>query len=82
MTEQIKLGTKVRDRITGFTGIAVGKIEHINGCIQFIVRPKGKDGKTMPDAWNIDVDHLEIVSSGGVKIKKRDTGGSNSRFVG
>ncbi len=37
----IKLGDKVKDNITGFTGIVTGKIEYLTGCIQYEIQPEG-----------------------------------------
>ena len=59
--EKIKLGSKVRDKVTGFEGTATARIEYMNGCIQYCVRPKvGPDGK-MPEHEYIDVQELEII---------------------
>jgi len=59
----IKLGTKVKDIITGFEGIVTSKVEYLNGCIQYGVKPKMKtkgDGK-MPEANYIDEGQLEVI---------------------
>jgi hypothetical protein len=43
----ITLGSKVTDRITGVTGIALGRTEHLYGCVHIIIEPTelDKDGK-------------------------------------
>lgn len=70
----IKLGLKVKDKVTGFEGVAVARIEYLNGCVQYGVKPKvGKDGK-IADIEYIDENQLKIIS-GGIVIKKKDTGG-------
>jgi hypothetical protein len=71
----ITLGQKVRDQITGFEGIAVAKVEYINGCIQFGIKPKSTDGK-MPETVYLDEQTLEVVDAG-VAIEARRTGGEN-----
>ena len=71
---EIELGNKVRDKVTGFEGIAIAKIEYINGCIQFCVKPKVKEDGKMPDGEYIDVDDLEIVYKG-IIIEADSTGG-------
>jgi len=71
---EIELGNKVRDKVTGFEGIAIAKIEYINGCIQFCVKPKVKEDGKMPDGEYIDVDDLEIVYKG-IIIEVDSTGG-------
>lgn len=75
MTE-IKLGDKVRDKITGFIGTAVAKTEFLNGCIQFNVLPKLDKGNKMPDEIGIDEQSLEIIKPKTKKKPKRENGGS------
>lgn len=75
----IKLGNKVRDKVSGFVGIAVARTEFLNGCVQYSVQPKaGKDNK-VPEEVGIDVESLEVIEPKKVKIKKRDTGGAMTR---
>lgn len=70
----IKLGDKVRDRISGFEGIATARVEYINGCIQFCIKPKMlKDGKVI-DGEYFDVDQIEVIGHG-LNIPRKDTGG-------
>lgn len=73
----IKLGDKVKDKISGFTGIAVSRIEYINGCIQYGVKPRVKKNGEMPDIQYIDEKQLSIISKK-VRIKKERTGGPQS----
>ena len=62
--KEIRLGNKVKDKVTGYTGIAVTKVEYLNGCVQFCVKPEvGKDGK-MPDGEYIDVHQLSFGLEG------------------
>ena len=68
------LGKKVKCKITGFEGIATAKVEYINGCFQYCVKPKMTDSGQMPIGEYIDVEQLEVVSEG-VKIKATPTGG-------
>jgi hypothetical protein len=50
MAFKIELGSKVRDRITGFTGIVTARTEWIFGCIRYSVQPEklNKDGTIVP----------------------------------
>ena len=42
----VKLGTKVKDSITGFSGIAVCRTEYLYGCVRIGIEPQElKDGK-------------------------------------
>ena len=52
------LGTTVRDRITGFTGIVTGYVEYLTGCNQALVVPPMQDGKLPSSEW-FDVQRLE-----------------------
>ncbi len=72
----VKLGDMVEDVVTGFKGIAVAKVEYINGCIQFCIAPKSKDGIMGVSAY-IDIQQLKIIE-GGIEIKNTPTGGNMS----
>ena len=70
----INLGDLVKDKVTGFIGTAVSKIEYITGCIQFGVLPKmGKD-KKYPECNYIDDERLVIIKTK-EQIKTKITGG-------
>ena len=36
---EVELGSKVKDEITGFVGIATARCVYINGCVQFELTP-------------------------------------------
>jgi hypothetical protein len=77
----IKLGSLVRDMVSGFTGIATSRTEYLNGCVQYGIRAKiGADGK-MPESWNLDVEVLEVVGEG-IAIETRPGGGPPARISG
>ena len=69
----IKLGQKVRDKVTGFEGIAIAKVEYLNGCVQFCVKPKAVDSKMLEGEY-IDDGQLEVVDDGAT-IKDEPNGG-------
>lgn len=71
---KIKLGIKVRDKVTGFEGIATAKIKYLNGCVQFCVKPQATGNGKMPEGEYIDVAQLEPVGVG-VSIVASPTGG-------
>ena len=57
----IPLGTIVKCRVTGFTGVAENRVTFMYGCDRYCVQPKvDKDGK-LPDSVMIDAQQLEIV---------------------
>ena len=56
----IALGAKVKDKITGFTGIVTGYVTYISGCNQALVTPQvGKDGEAKDSLW-IDEQRLDV----------------------
>lgn len=71
----IKLGKKVKDKVTGFEGIATARCEYLNGCTQYCVEPKATKEGAMLEAKYIDDSQLTVVSKG-LNVKKKDTGGN------
>lgn len=72
----IELGDKVKDTISGFVGVAIGRTQWIYGCDRIIVQPLvGKDGK-MGENASFDEPSLTVVSKKKVKVPKlKKTGG-------
>ena len=71
---KIKLGSKVKDIVTGFTGIAVARLECLNKCIQYEVIPKvDKDNKKEKSEW-IDEEQLKVIGKG-VTTESKPSGG-------
>jgi hypothetical protein len=61
---EFKLGSRVRDVITGLTGIAISRIEYLTGCTQYGVTPGlDKDGK-VSHAEYFDHTRLTLVDEG------------------
>jgi hypothetical protein len=55
-------GDLVKDTITGFQGVVIGRTDWLNGCVRMVVQPKElKDGKPI-DALTFDVEQLELVA--------------------
>lgn len=62
----VKLGTKVKDALTGFEGIAIGRSEYLYGCHQVLIKPQElKDGKPIEGEW-VDEQRVVYVDGGGV----------------
>lgn len=53
-----RLGFTYIDRITGFTGIAIGHVEYISGCNQTLLVPECSDLKKRPEAEWFDDQRL------------------------
>ena len=55
------MGDLVRDRVSGFTGIAVSLHRYLQGCDRIAVQPKvDKDGK-LPELKTFDAPDLEVI---------------------
>ena len=70
----IKLGDKVRDKITGFEGVATAKVEYLTGCIQFCVKPKVTEEGKMPTGEYIDDIQLEVIGDS-LDVEQEPNGG-------
>ena len=72
---KIKLGQIVKDKVSGFKGVAVAEHIYLQGCSRFTVQPEvDKEGK-LPDTQTFDEPQLEVVSDGLLKKAKTDNGG-------
>ena len=62
----VKMGSKVKDSITGFKGTAIARTEYINGCVSICVETTDKDGKPF-EVWFDEqrVDKKSKVDTGG-----------------
>ena len=74
-------GQKVKDRVSGMTGIINGSVVWLNGCKQYSVQPRMEKGDSKkPASYWIDGEQLEAVRGGLTdKIKPKNTGGPSTR---
>lgn len=72
---KFKLGSKLRDTITGLEGICVVRNQWLNGCNQYGIQPEEltKDGGVKDKGW-FDEPQLEVVVEK-VHEESRHTGG-------
>lgn len=57
-------GKEVKDKVTGFRGIVIGRCDYLFGCSQYGIAPKiGADGKKDEVEW-FDEGRIEIVGEG------------------
>lgn len=74
-TTKLQLGDTVKDSITGFQGIAVGRTAWLYGCDRIGVEPREmKDGKTIDIAW-FDEARLVVLKAGTIRVAQVSTGG-------
>jgi len=67
----MKLGSRVKDQVTGFQGIAVARCEYLNGCIQFEVKSENlHEGQPISGQW-IDADQLTLMHISPLTVLER-----------
>lgn len=58
----IKMGSRVKHILNGFTGIVIGRTEWLSGCDRYGVQPEElKDGKSLEPEW-FDENMLTVVT--------------------
>ena len=81
MTQKFKFnnGQKVRDLVSGITGIINGSCVWLNGCVQYSVQPQSNDNKKL-DYWWLDEQQVELIDEGiSKKITPTPTGGPSTK---
>ena len=69
------LGAELRDAVTGHQGIVTARTEWLNGCKRYAVQSKAqKDGIPVEAYW-VDEDQAELVTTPEPKPPKKATGG-------
>ncbi|MGI6168436.1 MAG: hypothetical protein ACOYI4_01805 [Christensenellales bacterium] len=57
----IKLGSSVKDTLTGFAGMATGRTDWLYGCSRICIEPAElKDGKPIDAQW-FDEQRIEVI---------------------
>jgi len=75
---RIRLGSKVRDIVTGFEGVALSRVEYMNGCVQICVKPPVDKAGKMQEGLYIDIEQLEIIKLAPKRSTKSKKGGSQT----
>jgi len=57
----IKLGDRVKDNITGYTGIATAMSEWLYGCKRVNIQPEDLDNHKVRDEKSFDEQRIEVV---------------------
>jgi hypothetical protein len=63
VTQEVKIGNKVRDRVTGLTGIATSRTTYFQRAPMIGIQPEG-DGTTAPEPTVFDDNMVEFVDVG------------------
>lgn len=70
----IEMGDRVKDTLSGFTGVVIARSEHMTGCNQLYVLPvSDKDNEVKEGHW-FDVERIEKIEAAVIEVKPRLTG--------
>ncbi|MGJ8561713.1 MAG: hypothetical protein ACSHX3_15895 [Litorimonas sp.] len=72
--ENVSLGDKVKDTLTGFTGIVTARAEYLTGCNQIFVLPSAEKSNEYKDGHWFDIERIEKLEGSVVDISARRTG--------
>jgi hypothetical protein len=67
------LGKKVKDNVTGFTGIATARVQYLNGCVQFKIQGASNKSGEAKDMW-IDEGQISVLGKG-ISVNQKRNGG-------
>ncbi len=75
------LGFLVKDKISGFQGIAYATSTYLNGCSRVLIEPTKlkEDGSVLSSEW-FDIQQVEIIGEA-IDPKKTATGGPQKDSV-
>jgi len=76
--KNIKLGSEVKDTITGFEGIAIERCTYLNGCVQYGIQKKIDEKGEIPLIAYIDVEQLKVISTSPLPKSNPSGGGHRS----
>lgn len=72
---KIQLGDRARDRITGLTGIVIGRTTWLRNCDRLTLQPEDlHDGRPV-DVVSFDEPDLELIEAGVIEYTPITTGG-------
>jgi len=73
------IGSTVTNKSSGFTGMAVGFIRHINGCFHVEIQPEGTSPKTKMPIRKCDFDLRDCIGDKIVELPKPELAESKVR---
>lgn len=57
-------GVKVKDLVTGLTGVIARRSDCLYGCNRYLIQPPAVKGREVPDAWWVDEDQVKVTGNG------------------
>jgi len=70
----IAMGDKVKDTLSGFTGVVLARSEHMTGCNQIFILPKSDKENEIKDGCWFDIERIEKITDRAVQLEARRTG--------
>lgn len=68
MNHKFKLGSELKDTLTGFQAITTARCEYLTQCTQYLLLPTvDKDGKHRDGQW-VDETRLELIKEGAYQL--------------
>lgn len=80
MSKQITLGKEVRDRVSGYKGIAISRTVYLQGCSRVGVQPKVRSGGELPEPKDFDEPDLVEIGPGVFDTSDKEESGG-PRFM-
>ena len=72
----VKLGSRVKDTVSGFTGIATGRAEYLYGCVRILIESESlHDGRPVEGEW-FDEQRVEVVKEKRAEVNKDNSASS------
>lgn len=57
------LGKQARDKVTGFEGVIIGKLNYLFGCAQYCIIPRAVNNELKESQW-FDEGRIEMIGAG------------------
>lgn len=71
---RVPFGSKVKDKITNFTGIVIGFCTYITGCDQYLVQPQSKkNSSTKEKSYWIDDSRIDALNVKKIVLESKET---------
>ena len=70
----VGLGDRVKDTLTGFTGVVLGRVEYLTGCNQIFVLPSSESDNELKRGEWFDIERIERLEGSAVDLNARRTG--------
>jgi hypothetical protein len=65
----VKLGDRARDRVTGYTGICVARIDWLDGSKQLMLQAPADEDNALPEAQTFSETMVTLVAANQVKSR-------------